>query len=147
MEKKVKRDLLLDFTHSYSMDWVGAHPELQYIDCSGIGGTDMYCTPEAEEELQKILEKYPLRGIHFFDSGNYHYMSRLFTKRMDRPYQLVFFDNHTDMQPSMIPDLLSCGAWANRFSNTFSTTSEVPCAIVHIDIICACISVGKPGYG
>lgn len=114
MEKKMKRDLLLDFTHSYSMDWVGAHPELQYIDCSGIGGTDMYCTPEAEEELQKILEKYPLCGIHFFDSGNYHYMSRLFTKRMERPYQLVFFDNHTDMQPSMIPDLLSCGAWAKQ---------------------------------
>jgi len=107
-------DLVLDFTHTYSVDWVRENEGLRYIDCVDIAGTDMYCTPEAEEELERRLSEFPLNGIHFIDSGNYHYMTRLFTKRISEPYNLVFFDNHNDMQPTMIPELLSCGAWAGQ---------------------------------
>lgn len=106
------QDVLLDFTHTYAKGWIKAHGGLLYLDCSDIEGTDMYCTPEAEQELKKRLEPYPVTGIHFLDSGNYHYMSRLFLQKIHRPYQLVMFDNHTDMQPTMIPELMSCGAWA-----------------------------------
>lgn len=107
-------DILLDFTHTYTKEWAEKFPALHYLDCSDIGGTDMYCTEEAQAELEKRLQVYPINGVHFLDSGNYHYLTRLFTKRIEEPYQLVFFDNHTDMQPSMIPDLLSCGAWAKQ---------------------------------
>lgn len=107
-------DIILDFTHTYAKDWIEKFPALHYLDCSDIGGTDMYCTPEAQAELEKRLQAYPVEGIHFLDSGNYHYLTRLFTKRIREPYQLIFFDNHSDMQPAMIPDLLSCGAWAKQ---------------------------------
>lgn len=107
-------DLVLDFTHSYSADWIERNKELKVIDCSDIAGTDMYCTREAEEELERRISAFPLRGIHFIDSGNYHYMTRIFTKRISEPYNLLFFDNHNDMQPTMIPELLSCGAWAKQ---------------------------------
>lgn len=107
-------NLVLNFTHTYSVDWIEENKELKCIDCSDIAGTDMYCTPEAEEELESRLSEFPLGGIHFIDSGNYHYMTRLFTKRISGPYNLVFFDNHNDMQPTMIPELLSCGAWAKQ---------------------------------
>lgn len=107
-------DLILDFTHSYPQDWIRIHTEMTYMDCTDLGGTDMYCSPESVTELEKRIGEYPLKGIHFIDSGNYHYMTRLFTKRIRCPYNLVVFDNHTDCKPSMIPELLSCGAWAKQ---------------------------------
>ncbi|MCM1325838.1 MAG: arginase family protein [Bacteroidales bacterium] len=112
MQKQI--DIILDFTHTYTKEWMEKFPGLHHLDCSDIGGTDMYCTKEAQTELERRLQAYPINGIHFLDSGNYHYLTRLFTKRIEEPYQLVFFDNHNDMQPSMIPDLLSCGAWAKQ---------------------------------
>lgn len=108
------QDLVLDFTHTYRTEWVETYSSLRRLDCSHVEGTDMYCTPEAEQELADMLESFPAEGIHFLDSGNYHYMTRLFTGRIGRPYQLVLFDNHTDMQPTMIPELISCGAWAKH---------------------------------
>lgn len=107
-------DIVLDFTHAYSREWLQGQPSLHYLDCSDIRGTDMYCTPEAEQELRSRLAPYPIGGIHFLDSGNYHYMTRLFTQRIGQPYSLVLFDNHNDMQPGMIPELLSCGGWAKQ---------------------------------
>lgn len=109
-----RMDLVLDFTHTYDRSWVDELSSLCYVDCSDIEGTDMYCTPEAEEELAARIGQYPLQGIHFIDGGNYHYMTRLFTRRMGKPYQLIFFDHHSDMQPTMIPEFTSCGAWARQ---------------------------------
>ena len=88
--------------------------DASYIDCSDIEGTDMYCAREAEEELERRISRYPLRGIHFLDSGNYHYLTGLFTRRIREPYRLFVFDNHSDMKPALIPELLSCGAWAKQ---------------------------------
>lgn len=107
-------DFIMDFTHTYSQDWMTLFPDMHYLDCADIEGTDMYCTEEAEEELQKKIAAYPLRGIHFIDSGNYHYMTALFTRRIGEPYNLLFFDNHNDMKPTLIPELISCGAWAKQ---------------------------------
>lgn len=107
-------DFIMDFTHTYAKDWMERVDSLAYLDCSDIEGTDMYCTPEAEEELQKRMTVYPLRGIHFIDSGNYHYLTGLFTRRIKEPYNLLFFDNHNDMKPTLIPELISCGAWAKQ---------------------------------
>lgn len=111
-------DLVLDFTHTYSADWIEENEGLKLINCSDIEGTDMYCAREAEEELGRRLSGFPLNGIHFIDSGNYHYMTRFFTKRLSEPYNLVLFDNHNDMQPTMIPELLSCGSWAKGMIET-----------------------------
>ncbi|MCD7835897.1 MAG: arginase family protein [Lachnospiraceae bacterium] len=118
-------DLILNFTHTYSQDWINANKELKLIDCSNIEGTDMYCTAEAEELLFKKLSQYPLDGIHFIDSGNYHYITEIFTKRINEPYNLVFFDNHTDMQTTMIPDILSCGSWAKQVIENDSNLQKI----------------------
>lgn len=111
---KIGKDLVLDFTRTYSRVWVEHFPALCSIDCSDIEGTDMYCTAEAERELEERISQYPPEGIHFIDSGNYHYVTRLFTRRISEPYNLIFFDNHSDMQPTMVPELMSCGAWAKQ---------------------------------
>lgn len=108
------KGLILDFTHTYDKTWMAKFPDLPCLDCSDIEGTDLYCAPQAQAELTRRLQAYPVEGVHFLDSGNYHYLTRLFAGRIGRPYHLVCLDNHSDMQPSMIPELLSCGAWAKQ---------------------------------
>ncbi|MBR1861238.1 MAG: arginase family protein [Lachnospiraceae bacterium] len=125
-------DRIINFTNTYE---AGDYEGFTFIDCSDIPGTDMYCDEPAYEEIrQRLLAGYRYgsgsgqedarteavksqaavsQGIHLIDSGNYHYMSRLFTSFIDEPYELVFFDNHTDMKPAMF-DMLSCGSWAKE---------------------------------
>ena len=50
-------------------------------------------------------------AIHFFDNGNYHYMSKLWTDRVQEPFTLIVFDHHPDMQPPRFGGILSCGGW------------------------------------
>ena len=63
------------------------------------------------ETLRQKLEEFDADGIHFIDSGNYHYMSRIWLEKLNTPFRLVVFDNHTDMQPPTFGGLLSCGGW------------------------------------
>ena len=49
--------------------------------------------------------------MHFLDSGDYHYLTRLWTARIGRPYALVLLDNHPDMQAPVFPGVMSCGGW------------------------------------
>ncbi len=112
--------IAVNFTNTYDPN---DYPGFQFIDCSDISGCDMYCDEEAKKEIKKrILEHTEIArqigeeffsGIHLIDSGNYHYMTRLFTEEIKMPYELVFFDNHTDMKPAMF-DMLSCGSWAKE---------------------------------
>ncbi len=82
-------------------------------DFRDLPGTNMYCSDEAFSEIRKRLSEYehPEEGIHFIDTGNYHYMSRIFTSFIDDEYELIMFDHHTDMQESAFGDVLSCGSW------------------------------------
>ncbi|MCR5402416.1 MAG: hypothetical protein K6E91_01170 [Butyrivibrio sp.] len=69
------------------------------------------CDDLAKEILLKRLEnEVGVDGIHFIDSGNYHYVSALFTRLIKTPFSLVVLDHHPDMQAPMF-DILSCGGW------------------------------------
>ena len=56
----------------------------------------------------------PQPSIHFFDNGNYHYMSKLWTDRVQEPFTLIVFDHHPDMQPPRFGGILSCGGWVKE---------------------------------
>lgn len=66
----------------------------------------------AREEIKKRTEKYGIYGIHFIDSGNYHYVTKILTDRIDSKFSLVLYDHHTDMQKPLIEGMTSCGDWA-----------------------------------
>ncbi|WP_295681985.1 arginase family protein [uncultured Fibrobacter sp.] len=88
-----------------------------YIDCSDISGTDCYCDDEAAATLRKQIDGAGIKnaeGIHFFDNGNYHYMSKIWTDMVQEPFTLVVFDHHPDMQPPRFGDILSCGGWVKK---------------------------------
>lgn len=108
------QNLLLDFSHTYPEGIEKQEKDLKRIDLSDIPGTDMYCSAEAEQEIRKRLSAYGPHGIHFLDNGNYHYMTKLFTEKIQEPFSLVLFDHHSDMQQPLIHELTSCGSWAGE---------------------------------
>lgn len=91
------------------------------LDCSKIEGSECWCDADARAELEARIAPYPAAGIHWIDTGDYHYMTRLWTARLGEPFSLLLLDHHPDVQtPSLglmagsdVP-LLSCGSWARE---------------------------------
>ncbi len=81
----------------------------RFVDLRDITGTNCYCDEDAAKEILQRLGDDP-SGIHFIDSGNYHYMSALFLRQISEPFSLIVLDHHPDMQRPMF-DILSCGGW------------------------------------
>ena len=111
--------------------------EVRWLDCTKIVGTDCYCDDDAIKEINELIDNAesnsksesdrnienrdnstsdiaPQLGIHFFDNGNYHYMSKLWTDRVQEPFTLIVFDHHPDMQPPRFGGILSCGGWVKE---------------------------------
>lgn len=95
----------------------GLDAKIRWIDCSDISGTDCYCDDEAVEAICRRIADAGIKdagGIHFFDNGNYHYMSKIWTDMVQEPFSLVVFDHHPDMQAPRFGNILSCGGWVKK---------------------------------
>lgn len=110
-------NLILDFTHVYCDEYIKDIDRFRYIDCSDIEETDMYCSKEANKRIWEKIKPYGIQGIHYIDSGNYHYITKIITDHIDEPFGLVMYDHHTDMQIPMVPGMMSCGDWAGQALN------------------------------
>lgn len=114
-DSKVKNEnMILDFTHVYRDEDIKDIDRFRYIDCSDIQETDMYCSKNAYEKIWGKIEPYGIQGIHYIDSGNYHYITKIITDHITEPFGLVMYDHHTDMQIPMVPEMMSCGDWAGQ---------------------------------
>ena len=90
----------------------------QMLDFKDIPGTNCMCDDMARKEITKRLMAVSkddgnsfAKGVHFIDSGNYHYMSAIMLDMLKEPFSLIVLDHHPDMQPPMFGDILSCGGW------------------------------------
>lgn len=88
-----------------------AEEEISWTELSDLSGCNCYCDAEASDRIRKEIQAFTGKGLHFIDSGNYHYMTRLWLEKLQIPFRLLVFDNHTDMQPPAFGVLLSCGGW------------------------------------
>lgn len=88
-----------------------AEKEIFWTELSDLSGCNCYCDAEASDRIRKEIQVFTGKGLHFIDSGNYHYMTRLWLEKLQIPFRLLVFDNHTDMQPPAFGGLLSCGGW------------------------------------
>lgn len=84
---------------------------IEIIECREISGTDCYCDDTAEKKLKELIRPYSPKGLHYIDNGNYHYLSKLWTDKIDKAFDLVVFDHHPDMQSPLFGPILSCGSW------------------------------------
>ena len=103
--------LIMDFSGIYEEEQFWRKSEVKWLSLREISGTNCYCDEEAVRLLKEKTAGFSAGGIHFLDSGNYHYMSRIWLERITEPFGLIVFDNHTDMQPPAFGGLLSCGGW------------------------------------
>ena len=88
-----------------------AEEEIFWTELSDLSGCNCYYDAEASDRIRKEIQAFTGKGLHFIDSGNYHYMTRLWLEKLQIPFRLLVFDNHTDMQPPAFGGLLSCGGW------------------------------------
>lgn len=108
------KNLVINFSNIYIKESVNSLENTDWIDCSKILGTNMYCTDEAAEEICSKIYKYSEKRIHFIDSGNYHYATKFFVNKIDYKFSLILFDYNSDMQIPLIHTFTSCGDWARE---------------------------------
>lgn len=103
--------VIMAFTHAYEEEHLPLKQTFRLIHCNDLRGTDCYCDPEAAQTIQERIAPFPPDGIHWIDSGDYHYLSKFWTDKIDYPFSLILFDHHPDMQPPLFDQILSCGSW------------------------------------
>ena len=108
------KTVIMDFSGVYKEENFYCGKDTGWMDFTKTTGVNCYCTEEAEKEIKKKLQEFDCSGIHFLDSGNYHYLSKFWVEKIEEPFALVVFDNHTDMQEASFWGLLSCGSWVRE---------------------------------
>ena len=76
---------IMDFTGIYEKERFYRGVHVHWIDCRDIQGTNCYCDEEGEQALRRKIAPYSAEAIHFIDSGNYHYMTKLWTEKLREP--------------------------------------------------------------
>ncbi len=112
--------VIMNFTGIYDQ-----LPDQDILSFQDLEGTDGYCSEEAKEEIRRRIAPLPVEGIHYLDSGNYHYLSEFWLEKIKEPFQLAMFDHHTDMQPSALLPLTSCGNWLLESLNNNKNLKKV----------------------
>jgi hypothetical protein len=81
----------------YALDW---GPQLRF------------CAPP--RLVEKFFGEFSARVAPFmlYGSGDFHYLSALWLRRIGQPFVLVSFDNHPDW--AITPPKWACGGWINR---------------------------------
>lgn len=120
-----KKTVIMNFSGIYEEEIFYKDREVCWINCRDISGVNGYCSDDAQEEIRKRIWDYDYRGIHFLDSGNYHYLSKFWLEKIEEPYSLIVFDHHTDMQESAFFGMLSCGSWIKEVLEEHPYIQEV----------------------
>lgn len=81
------------------------------VNFSAISGTRCYLEDDAKALISHGIAGTPIDGVHFIDSGNYHYLSLLYIARIKSDFELLLIDNHPDMKAPSFGQITSCGGW------------------------------------
>ena len=111
MFKKQNNMTVMDFTGIYENEKFYKHKNIRWLDLHELQGVYGYCSQEARRTIEAKISNLSPEGIHFIDSGNFHYVSEFWIEKMEHDFILVVFDHHSDMMQPMFDDILSCGSW------------------------------------
>ena len=96
------------------------------LDLKDLQECCFFCGETAKERLRKEISVLPEEGIHFIDSGDYHYITLFFLERIKEPFILIQADHHSDCRDSAFgEDLLSCGSWVAEAMRTLPLMKKV----------------------
>lgn len=105
----MSENYILDFNGDYE-----DYPNFTHFNCSQVLGSRLICSDEAREKLNQLIAHHGISGVHFLDSGDYHYITKLMCDQIHEPFDLVLFDHHTDMKDSVFGEMLTCGDWVRN---------------------------------
>ncbi|BCJ94238.1 arginase [Anaerocolumna cellulosilytica] len=109
----------------YTIDFEGIYTEqswyltrkdkIKNMDIIPYEGTNGYCSQKSCEVLQAYCSNLDFPAVTYLGSGNYHYLTYFLLQQIKKPFSMVMFDFHSDIQMGMCKELLSCGNWV-RFA-------------------------------
>lgn len=103
---------IIKMSNAYeNIDFSSLTEQATVVDLRLVEGTKCYLDDLAKEQVVDALEDISIEGIHFIDSGNYHYLSLLMISRIGIDFELVLVDNHPDMKAPAFGGITSCGGW------------------------------------
>ncbi|EJW95566.1 hypothetical protein EVA_16327, partial [gut metagenome] len=120
-----KQAIIMSFSGIYEEENFYKNMEADWLDFRQVSGVNGYCCDDAKEEIRRKIQDYDHQGIHFLDSGNYHYLTKFWLEKVKESCSLIVFDHHTDMQESAFFAMLSCGSWIREVLETNSFVQEV----------------------
>lgn len=119
-------DTIISLSGIYAQPSVRESMTGEYIDLTALEGTTFFCEDEAADTIRQAISSRPLSGIHWIDSGDYHYVSLFWLERIKEPFVLLMMDHHSDMQESAFgAGLLSCGSWLLQSLRTLPMLQKV----------------------
>lgn len=82
------------------------------IEASQWGPGLRFCAPS--KLVERFYREFAHRVAPFivYGSGDFHYLTALWLRRIEQPFILVSFDNHPDW--AITPPKWACGGWINR---------------------------------
>lgn len=117
---------ILEMTDAYvHQSFYQSKENINIIDCRDIEGTRCYLDDDAKAQLLERIDGHSVDGIHFIDSGNYHYLSLLWLGKIKQDFNLVLFDHHPDDQPPSFGMITSCGGWVLEAKETLPHMKNV----------------------
>ena len=115
----------MNMSGAYDLEPMMEGQGFDIVDCQDICGKKLICSDEAQEELSRRMSDFPSEGIHFDDSGNYHYLTKLWTDKLVCPFSLILIDHHTDIRREEFDGILTCGNWVRVMLETNPNLKKV----------------------
>ncbi|MBQ7147386.1 MAG: hypothetical protein IJR96_01410 [Pseudobutyrivibrio sp.] len=117
---------IMKMTDAYShQSFYNNQKNINIIDCRDVDSTRCYLDDEAKKVLTDRISELSAEGLHFIDSGNYHYLSLLWLTKITENFNLVLFDHHPDNQPPSFGQITSCGGWVLEATETLPHLKNV----------------------
>ena len=120
---------ILNLSGMYDEYDLSCFSDVSLLDLKGIPGTKLYVDSDGEKA---IIEKICHDGkaiFHLIDTGDYHYITRLYLYDIKDPFDLLIFDHHDDDQEPEFEGMRSCGSWIR------DALSDMPDTIAAVKLI------------
>lgn len=102
---------VMNFSGIYKYEQFYKDENVMWLDFSNLQGKNCYCDGMTEKTIKDRIKNISPQGLHFIDSGNYHYATKFWIDKIKEKFNLVVFDYHSDMQKPIFNNILSCGSW------------------------------------
>ncbi len=104
---------ILNFTGMYDEYDLKAFEKYGFLikDMKSITGTKLYVDDEGEKAVKEKISPVGERLFHLIDTGDYHYITRLYLYDLKEPFDLLVFDHHDDCKEPEFEGVRSCGSW------------------------------------